>query len=56
MSEPAQVPRQFKSDFMAVCRTYLCSAEEVAIMKELARKDLPAASESFGIMAGEVAA
>lgn len=56
MSEPIKASPAFVSAFQAVCRHYKCTPDEIEIMKQLARADMPAAVQSFGIMAGEVAA
>lgn len=56
MSEPIKASPAFVSAFQSVCRHYRCTESEIAEMTIEARKDMTAAVQSFGIMAGEVAA
>lgn len=56
MTIPIKASPEFVANFQAVCRHYRCPADEIELMKQMARKDMTAAGESFAAMVKEVAA
>lgn len=49
-----KVSKEFIDDFMLVSKHYLCSPDEIFLMKELARKDMDNAVVCFKSIAKEI--
>lgn len=48
------VAKEFMDDFMTVSKHYLCSPDEIQLMKEIARKDMDNAVVCFRSIAKEI--
>jgi hypothetical protein len=54
--KPTRVTREFVQQFDAVCQYYQCPPDEVALMKEAARKDMENAKVCFASVYGSILA
>ncbi len=54
MSTSKRATPEFVANFEIVANHYQCTPSEITEMKQLARSNMEAATESFGLMAREV--